>query len=91
VSSLAQFNYLLFQDINAHAGEFHWLDALMIFCANALIFFWPIFLLFVWGTPLNWRRRALQPAEAEMVEERRAVVLWVAIACLLAYGINNLI
>jgi undecaprenyl-diphosphatase len=63
----------------------------MIFCANALIFFWPIFLLFVWGTPLNWRRRALQSAEAEMVEERRAVVLWVAIACLLAYGINLLI
>ena len=91
MSSLAQFNYLLFQDINAHAGEFQGLDALMVFCANVLILFWPIFLLIVWGIPLNWRRRALQLGEAEIVQERRAVVLWVALACLLAYGINLLI
>src|SRR5947209_12187200 len=91
VSILTQLNYTLFQDINAHAGEFQGLDALMVFCANVLIFFWPIFLLIVWGIPLNWRRRALQPGEAEIVEERRAVVLWVAIACLLAYAINLLI
>ncbi len=91
MSILTQLNYTLFQDINAHAGEFQGLDALMIFCANVLILFWPIFLLIVWGIPLNWRRRALQPGEAEIVQERRAVVLWVALACLLAYGINLLI
>ncbi len=91
MSILTQLNYTLFQDINAHAGEFQGLDALMVFCANVLILFWPIFLLIVWGIPLNWRRRALQPGEAEIVQERRAVVLWVALACLLAYGINLLI
>ena len=91
VSILTQLNYTLFQDINAHAGEFQGLDALMVFCANMLILFWPIFLLIVWGIPLNWRRRAVQPGEAEIVQERRAVVLWVALACLLAYGINLLI
>src|SRR5713101_6494668 len=88
---LMQINYMLFQDINVHAGEFFWLDALMIFCANSLIFCWPILLLLVWGVPLNLRKRPLQAGEAEIVQERRAVVLWVAIACLLAYGINLLI
>ena len=91
MATLMQFNYMLFQDINAYAGQFSWFDAFMAFCANSLIFFWPILLLIVWGIPLNWRRRTLQPNESEVLQERRAVVLWTALACLVAYAINLLI
>src|SRR5205085_5188898 len=66
-------------------------DAVMIFCANSLIFFFPLLLIMVWGIPLKWRKRALLPGEAELLQERRALVLWVALACLLAYGLNLLI
>lgn len=91
MSILMQFNYMLFQDINAYAGQFSWFDAFMAFCANSLIFFWPILLLMVWGIPLNWRRRTVQPGEIEILHERRAVVLWTALACLVAYAVNLLI
>ncbi len=91
MSTLMQFNYMLFQDINAYAGQFSWFDAFMAFCANSLIFFWPILLLIVWGIPLNWRTRTLQPNEIEILQERRAVVLWTALACLVAYAMNLLI
>ncbi len=91
MSSLLQLNYLLFQKINAPAGSHPLFDTVMIFCANLLIFCWPLFLLLVWGVPLNWRKRALSPAEAELLEQRRSVVLWVAFACLLAYAFNLLL
>ncbi len=91
VSMLMQFNYMLFQDINSQAGSISWLDALMIFCANWLIFFLPVFLLIVWGIPLSWRRRPLQPGEAAIVQERRAAALWTVVACILAYALNLLI
>lgn len=91
MSSLLQLNYMLFQQINAPAGSHPLFDSIMVFCANSLIFFWPILLLLVWGVPLNWRKRALRPGEAEVLEERRAVVLWVAFACLLAYAFNLLL
>ncbi len=91
MSALLQFNYMLFQDINSHAGQTPWFDGLMIFCANSLIFFFPLLLLMVWGVPLNWRKRSLRQGEAEVIQERRAAVLWVAIACLLAYGLNLVI
>ncbi|HEU0000472.1 MAG TPA: phosphatase PAP2 family protein [Ktedonobacteraceae bacterium] len=91
MSSLLQLNYMLFQDINAPAGSHPFFDALMIFCANSLIFFWPLLLLLVWGVPLSWRKRTLRPGEAEVLEERRAVVLWVAFACVLAYAFNLLL
>ncbi len=91
MSALLQINYMLFQDVNAYAGQLPWFDACMVFCANLLIFFWPILLVMVWGVPLNWRRRALQPGEVGVIQERRAAVLWTAIACLLAYGVNLLI
>jgi len=91
MSALLQLNYTLFQEINAHAGEIPWLDGLMIFCANSLVFCWPLLLLLVWGIPLRWRKRNVQPGETEIIEERRAIVIWVGIACLLAYAINLLI
>jgi undecaprenyl-diphosphatase len=91
ISQLLQFNYVLFQDMNEHAGKHPLLDALMIFCANSLIFCWPLFLLLVWGRPLNWRKRTLQLGEVEMVQKRRAVVLWVGVACILAYLLNLLL
>ena len=90
-SGLLQLNYMLFQEINAPAGSHPWLDALMIFCANFLIFFFPLLLFMVWGRPLNRRKRALFSGEAELLQERRALVLWVALACLLAFGLNLLI
>lgn len=91
MSTLIQINYMLFRDINVHAGQVPVFDALMIFCANALIFCWPILLLMIWGVPLSWRRRPLQPGETEVLQERRATVLWIVIACLMAYGGNLLI
>ena len=91
MSELWQINYSLFRDINAPAGHNPLLDALMIFCANNLIFLWILLLLFVWGIPLAWSKRPLSPVEVKVMQERRSVVLWVAIACLLAYGINLLI
>lgn len=91
MSFLLQWNYLLFQKINSPAGSHPLFDALMIFCANSLIFCWPLLLLLVWGVPPSWRKRALRPGEAELLEQRRSVVLWVAFACLLAYAFNLLI
>lgn len=91
MSFLLQWNYLLFQKINGPAGSHPLFDAVMIFCANSLIFCWPLLLLLMWGIPLSWRRRALRPGEAEVIERRRSVVLWVAFACLLAYAFNLLI
>ncbi|HVB72131.1 MAG TPA: phosphatase PAP2 family protein [Ktedonobacteraceae bacterium] len=90
-SALLQLNYTLFKDINAPAGSHPLFDALMIFCANYLIFFWPLLLLLVWGIPLSWRKRALRPGEGELLQERRAVVLWVVLACLIAYAFNLLL
>lgn len=91
MSFLLQWNYLFFQKINSPAGSHPLFDAVMIFCANSLIFCWPLLLLLMWGIPLSWRRRALRPGEAEVIERRRSVVLWVAFACLLAYAFNLLI
>ncbi len=90
-SGLLQLNYMLFQEINAPAGAHPFYDAVMVFCANSLIFFFPLLLIMVWGVPLKWRKRSLLPGEAELLQERRALVLWVALACLLAYGLNLLI
>ncbi len=88
MSGLLQLNYLLFQDINVHAGQSAWFDVLMIFCANYLIFCLPIFLLFVWGLPFGWRKRPVLQSEAEIAYARRSVVIWVIIACVLSYAIN---
>jgi len=88
MSPLLQFNYALFQAINSHAGIHPWLDALMVFCANYLIFFLPLVMLLMWGRPLSWRKQALSSGEQDILRERRAAVLWVAIACLAAYILN---
>src|SRR5258708_1560503 len=91
MASVRECNYMVFQDINAYGGQFSWFDAFMAFCEISLIFFWTILLLIVWGIPLNWRTRTLQPNEIEILQERRAVVLWTALACLVAYAMNLLI
>lgn len=91
MSLFMQLNYTLFQDINSSAGLYPWLDALMAFCANFLIFCLPLLLLLMWGRPVNWHGRQLSSDEQGMLHERRAAVLWVAFACLAAYGMNLLI
>ena len=91
MSGLWQLNYMLFQEINMYAGINPWLDAVMVFCANSLIFCWPLVLLMLWGVPFSWRKRSIRPDEAAIIEQRRSVVLWTAIACLLAYAFNLLI
>lgn len=88
MSLLLQLNYTLFQDINSHAGIHPWLDALMVFCANYLVFCFPLVMLLMWGRPLSWRRKPLTNGELETLRERRAAVLWIAIACIAAYAIN---
>jgi len=83
-------NYSLFQKINAPAGTYPWLDAIMIFCANSLIFLFPLVLVMAWGRPISWRKHPNQQDE-ELLQERRSIVIWVGIACFVAYGINLLI
>lgn len=88
IPNILQLNYTLFQDINGHAGQHPLLDMFMIFCANWLIFFWPLLLLMAWGRPLNWRQKTLQTQEADIVQKIRATVLWIGVACVIAYIIN---
>jgi undecaprenyl-diphosphatase len=88
MSLILQENYLIFLDINRYAGDWPWLDGLMIFLANILIFFWPLFLLALWGLPRPWRTRPLGEEEASILQECRATVLWAPLACVLAYGFN---
>jgi len=88
ISNLLQLNYILFQDVNRHAGQHPLFDLFMIFCANWLIFCWPLLLLLAWGRPLNWRNRTLELQEAEIVQKIRATVLWIGVACVVAYIIN---
>jgi undecaprenyl-diphosphatase len=85
---ILQENYRVFLDINRYAGQWPWLDALMIFLANGLIFFWPIFLILLWGLPHPWRTHPLGSEQAGILQECRATVLWTPLACLLAYGFN---
>jgi undecaprenyl-diphosphatase len=91
MSTLFNLNYAIFHAINVQAGEHPWLDTLMIFCANWLIFCWPLLLLALWGRPSLWRKRLIPSGEVEIVRERRAVVLWIAAACLLAFSFNLLV
>lgn len=91
MSILWQLNYALFQKINMHAGVNPVLDGVMVFCAEWFIFCFPLLLLLVWGVPLAWRRRNLRPDETALLEERRAVVLWTILACILGYAFNLLI
>ncbi len=91
ISQVLQLHFTLFQDLNVHAGSFPLLDALMIFCANSLIFCWPLFLLLVWGRPLSWRKHTLRPEEVAMIQQRRTAVIWVGLACIIAYLLNLLL
>lgn len=88
---LIHLNYIAFRDINAPAGGHPVLDAIMIFCANSLIFFFPVVMLPLWGIPLAWRKRSLPSEDIVNYRERRAVVLWIGVACIFAYGLNLLI
>lgn len=85
---LLQLNYTLFQDINGPAGQSPWFDTLMVFCANILVFCLPLLLLFVWGWPFEWRKRPVQQSEAQIAYARRGAVIWIIVACLLAYAFN---
>lgn len=88
MSFFLQLNYALFQAINSHAGEHPWLNTLMVLCANDLIFALPLVMLLMWGRPVTWRARPLTADEIEVLRSRRATVLWVAFACLVAYVLN---
>lgn len=88
MSFFLQLNYTLFQAINSHAGEHPWLNTLMVLCANDLIFVLPLVMLLMWGRPITWQARALTGTEIEVLRSRRATVLWVAFACLVAYALN---
>lgn len=88
MSFFLQLNYALFQAINGHAGTHPWLNTLMVFCANDLIFTLPLVMLLMWGRPVTWRERTLNGDELEVLRGRRATVLWIAFACLVAYALN---
>ncbi len=91
LGTFMKINYTLFQEINTPAGTHPWFDAFMVFCANSLIFLFPLILVMTWGRPLNWRKYLIYQEEEEFLQERRAAVLWTGFACLVAYGINLLI
>ncbi len=91
MSTLLQLNYSVFQDINTPAGSNPLLDIIMIFCANWLIFFFLVVLRLLWGIPIRLRKQPTSPGETEALQERRAVVVWAGIACLIAYAFNRLI
>ena len=91
LSWLIQLNYMAFREINAPAGGHPILDAIMVFCAGSLIFFFPIVMLLLWGIPFAWTKRQHSSEDAINYRERRAVVLWISVACILAYGLNLLI
>jgi undecaprenyl-diphosphatase len=88
LSWLMQENYHFFLLVNAGAGRVPLLDALMIFCANDLIFALPMLLLVLWGRPGFLRRRALRPGEAEIITACREAFLWSIGAILLAVAFN---
>ncbi|GCE07719.1 phosphatase PAP2 family protein [Dictyobacter aurantiacus] len=81
-------NYRLFIDINQYAGRIPFLDQLMIFGANDLIFLCPLVLLLLWGRPAFLRRRALRPGEEEIIRACRATFLWSIGAVVLAIVFN---
>src|SRR5690348_2271054 len=85
---LVQTNYELFTKINGQAGHWGWLDGTMVFCADILVFLWPLLMLMLWGRPRSWRKRPLRPGEDAIIQECRMVVLWIGAACLLAYFFN---
>jgi undecaprenyl-diphosphatase len=91
LSWLLSLNYMAFKEINAPAGGHPLLDAFMVFCANSLIFFFPLVLLLLWGRPLAWRKQPMAVEEMQTLRERRAVVLWTGVACVLSYGLSLLI
>lgn len=88
MSWLLQENYHLFVKMNGYAVSLPWLDGLMIFCANALIFFWPVLLLLLWGRPRGLCRRPLRPGEAEIITTCRSLVLYSLGAAVLALAFN---
>lgn len=102
---LLQLNYALFQDINGHAGSHPWLDGLMIFCANYLIFCLPLIMLSVSHT-YNLTPNTVaghlpsHPAQKGQMNRSRALTwgrqllstfFWIGVACLTAYALNLLI
>src|SRR5437870_5535595 len=88
MSWLLQENYRLFVDLNHYAGRVPVLDRIMIFCANVLIFFWPVLLLLLWGRPRAWRSRPLRQGESDLIQTCRVLALGAVGACLLAVAFN---
>jgi undecaprenyl-diphosphatase len=91
IAFLSRINYVLFIDLNSQAGTMPWLDALMVFCSESLIFCWFLFLLLAWGLPGSWRKRTLTAGESADLQDRRSAILWIVVACPLAYAFNLLI
>jgi undecaprenyl-diphosphatase len=91
VGWLFQLNYALFTDLNDSAGHSALVDALMVFCADRLIFFMPFVLLLVWGRPTEWHKRPSSVLELDFLQARRFSVLWAIVACVVALGINKVV
>jgi len=47
--------------------------------------------LLAWGLPGSWRKRTLTTRESADLQDRRSAILWIAVACPLAYAFNLLI
>lgn len=88
MSWVLQENYHLFVEVNRYAGQNTLLDAIMVVCANDLVFVWPLILLLLWGRPRFLRTRPLRPGEAEIIATCRAAFVWSIGACLLAVAFN---
>ena len=83
-------NWQLFLAINEHAGQNSWLDQLMIFCANDLIFFLPLVLVAWWLVFVSWsplQRWRADISAPECALALRTVFLTV-LAAVLAVAMN---
>lgn len=87
------FNWLLFEDINGHAGHERLWDPAMIFAANDLIFLLPLLALLLWFSLAGWSplvrsgtRSATDPARLS----GHMTLLLAVIGAVIALGLNIL-
>jgi hypothetical protein len=73
IASLLRDNWHAFEDINQHAGHQPFLDNLMVFGANDVIFLLPLLLLVFWCLCARWSP-LLRRGKGK--EEREGVVVW---------------
>ena len=87
-------NWLLFEDINGHAGHERLLDPTMIFAANDLIFLLPLLALLLWFSLAGWSPLVRSDARSGNDSARMSghmTLLLAAVGAVVALGLNILV